>query len=66
MRIVYRGAPAETEARTVAEFLAERGLDVSRAIVEYDGGVHPPGADLSSLPLRDGAALDVFRLTAGG
>jgi len=66
MTITYRGAPVETEARTVAEFLAERGLDPARAIVEYDGEVYPPGADLSSLPLRDGAALDVFRLTAGG
>ena len=66
MSVVYQGAPVETEARTVAEFLAERGIAAARSIVEYDGEVYPPGEDFALIDLRDGAPLDVFRLTAGG
>ena len=60
------GADAETSAKTVAGFLAERSVDFAKAIVEYGGEVYPPGADLGSLALVEGAALDVFKLTAGG
>ncbi|MBR4258083.1 MAG: hypothetical protein IKQ17_03540 [Kiritimatiellae bacterium] len=66
MKIVYQGADAETSAKTVAGFLAERSVDLAKAIVEYGGEVYAPGADLESLALEDGATLDVFKLTAGG
>jgi sulfur carrier protein ThiS len=66
VKVVYQGADAETSAKTVAGFLAERSVDFANAIVEYGGEVYPPGADLESLALVDGAALDVFKLTAGG
>lgn len=66
MKIVYQGKDVETSADTVAEFLAEKGVDAKKAIVEYAGEVHAPGADISGLKLEEGAALDVFRLAAGG
>ena len=66
MNIRYQGEAVETTKKTVAEFLAERGFDAAKAIVEFGGEVYAPGADLASLALADGASLDVFRLTAGG
>ena len=66
MKVVYQGSAVETAAKTVAEFLAERSVDSTTAIVEYSGEVYAPGADLSSLALVDGASLDVFKMTAGG
>ena len=66
MKITYQGQSVETDAKTVAEFLAERSVDPAKAIVEYSGEVYAPESDLGALPLEDGAALDVFKLTAGG
>ena len=66
MKVVYQGHEVETGQMTVAGFMSERRIDAARAIVEYDGGVHAPGADLAQVVLRPGAALDVFQLTAGG
>ena len=66
MKIKYQGEPVDTTAKTVAEFLSERGVDPAKAIVEYGGEVYAPGADLSALTLVDGASLDVFKMTAGG
>ena len=66
MKVVYQGQDVETDQTSVAEFLAERGVDAAQAIVEYAGEVYSPGADLATVPLQPGAALDVFRLTAGG
>ena len=66
MMIKYQGESVDTTATTVAEFLSARGVDPAKAIVEYGGEVYAPGADLSSLSLVDGAALDVFKMTAGG
>ena len=66
MKVVYQGSEAETGATSVAGFLAERGVDAARAIVEYAGEVYAPGSDLAALELKPGAALDVFKLTAGG
>lgn len=66
MKIVYQGTEVETEETSVAGFLAERQVDVAKAIVEYAGEVYAPGADLAALALKSGAALDVFKLTAGG
>ena len=66
MKIKYQGEPVDTTAKTVAEFLSARGVDTAKAIVEYGGEVYAPGTDLSALALVDGAALDVFKITAGG
>ena len=66
MKVVYQGEAVETAATTVAAFLAERGCDAAKSIVEYDGEVYAPGADLSALALKADAPLDVFKITAGG
>ena len=66
MNIVYQGETVETTTKTVAEFLSARGVDPAKAIVEYGGEVYAPGFDLQALILAEGAALDVFKLTAGG
>ena len=66
MKIKYQGDAVDTTAKTVAEFLSARGVDSAKAIVEYDGEVYAPGADLASLALKAEAPLDVFKLTAGG
>ena len=66
MTVIYQGKETETPATTVAAFLAERTVDGAKAIVEYAGEVYAPGTDLAALELKPGAALDVFKLTAGG
>ncbi len=66
MKISFQGQTAETDAATVAGFLLARGVDASKAIVEHDGEVYAPGADLSKAVLRPDSTLDVFTLTAGG
>ena len=66
MTVIYQGKETETPATTVAAFLAERKVDGAKAIVEYAGEVYAPGTDLAALELKPGAALDVFKLTAGG
>lgn len=66
MTIFCQGRETETAATTVAAFLAERGIDGARAIVEYAGEVYAPGADLSSVVLKQGAALEIFKVMAGG
>ena len=66
MKIKYQGEAVDTTAKTVAEFLSARGVDSAKAIVEYDGEVYAPGADLASLAIKAEAPLDVFKLTAGG
>ena len=66
VKIIYQGKETETSAATVAAFLAERKIDGAKAIVEYAGEVYAPGADHTSVELKPGAALDVFKMMAGG
>ena len=66
MTIIYQGKETETEATNVAAFLAERMIDGAKAIVEYAGEVYAPGADFSSVELKPGVSLDVFKMMAGG
>ncbi len=66
MTIIYQGEETETEATNVAAFLAERMIDGAKAIVEYAGEVYAPGADFSSVELKPGVKLDVFKMMAGG
>ena len=66
VKIIYQGKETETSATTVAAFLAERKVDGAKAIVECAGEVYAPGADLTAVELKPGAALDVFKMMAGG
>ena len=66
MTIIYQGEETETEATNVAAFLAERMIDGAKAIVEYAGEGYAPGADFSSVELKPGVSLDVFKMMAGG
>ena len=66
MRIKYQGNDEETAATTVAAFLAGKGATTKTAIVEYDGEIYGAEADLSALPLTEGAELNVFNIVSGG
>lgn len=65
MKIVYQGTAEETTALTVGAFLADKGIAAGTAVVEYQGAIHAPGDSLD-LPLEEGAALNAFRIVAGG
>ena len=54
------------EARTLAEYLAEKGIDAAKAIVEYRGEVYAPGSDLASVAYEAGTPVDIFKVVAGG
>ena len=66
MTIRYQGNDEETTTTTVAAFLAEMGVNAKTAIVEYDGEIYGAEADLSALPLTEGAELNVFNIVSGG
>ena len=66
MKIKYQGNDEETAATTVATFLAEKGVNAKTAIVEYGGEIYGAEADLSALPLNEGAELNVFNIVSGG
>ena len=66
MKIKYQGNDEETTATTVAAFLAGKGVNAKTAIVEYDGEIYGAEADLSELPLNEGAELNVFNIVSGG
>ena len=66
MTIRYQGNDEETAATTVAAFLAEKGVNAKTAIVEYGGEIYGTEADLSALPLTEGAELNVFSIVSGG
>lgn len=65
MKIVYQGTTEETDAPTVGAFLEGKGVAAGTAVVEYQGEIHAPG-DCLDIPLADGAALNAFRIVAGG
>ena len=62
----YQGVDTESNAKTVAEFLAAKSIDAAKAIVEYAGDIYAPGSDLATIELKPGAPLDVFKMMAGG
>ncbi|MBR4354072.1 MAG: MoaD/ThiS family protein [Kiritimatiellae bacterium] len=66
MTIVYQGNSVETSATSVAAFLADKGIDVATAIVEYGGEIYGKATDLSAQTLADGAELNVFNIVSGG
>ena len=66
MKIKYQGNDEVTEATTVAAFLAGKGVNTKTAIVEYAGEIYGADSDLATLPLADGAELNVFNIVSGG
>ena len=66
MTIRYQGNDEETTTTTVAAFLAEKGVHAKTAIVEYGGEIYGAEADLSALPITEGAELNVFNIVSGG
>ena len=66
MTIHYQGRTETTERKTLAEFLAEKNVDVSKAIVECGGEIYAPGSDLGAVALAEGLEVNVFRVVAGG
>jgi thiamine biosynthesis protein ThiS len=65
MEIKYQGKATETDATTIAAFLAEWGVKPTEAVVEVDGEIVAADA-MAATPLREGAELNVFRIVAGG
>jgi len=66
MTIIFQGKEEESAATMLDEFLTQKGVDASKAIVEYAGEAYAPGSDLSAIPLQENSVIDVFRITAGG
>ena len=66
MKINYQNNEIETDATTVAAFLAGKGVNAKTAIVEYGGEIYGADSDLSALQLTDGAELNVFNIVSGG
>ena len=65
MKILYQGKEAETDAVTVAAFLAVQGVKSEEAVVELDGEIVAADS-VAATSLREGAVLNVFRIVAGG
>ena len=65
MKIRYQGKEAETDAATVAAFLAVRGVKSEEAVVELDGEI-VAGDAMAAAALHEGAELNAFRIVAGG
>ena len=51
---------------TLAEYLAEKGFDPKKTIVEYKGEIYAPGTDLTTVPYVEGEKVETFRIVAGG
>ena len=66
MKINYQNNEIETDATTLAAFLAGKGVNAKTAIVEYGGEIYGADSNLSALPLADGAELNVFNIVSGG
>ena len=66
MKVVFQGRSEETASRSLAEFLAAKGVDAAKAIVECAGEIYAPGSVLDGVTLADGCKIDVFRIVAGG
>ncbi len=65
MRIRLNGADHETEAGTIAKLLGDLGLPCQTVLVEHNG-VAPRREEWDQTPLREGDALEVLRVAAGG
>lgn len=65
MRIEYNGNLIETNARNIAEFLDEQGIDADSVAAAVDGR-HVPRARHANEPLTAGARLEVLSAMQGG
>ena len=64
MRIIYQGKAEETDAVTVAAFLAAHG-GAQETVIEYNGEILA-GDAAPAIPLEEGAELNVYRIVSGG
>ena len=65
MKILYQGKEAETDAATVAAFLAVQGVKSEEAVVELDGEIVAADS-VAAAALHEGAELNAFRIVARG
>ena len=65
MKIRYQGKETETDAATVAAFLADNGVNTAEAVIELDGEIVAADA-VAATSLHEGAELNAFRIVAGG
>ena len=65
MKILYQGKETETDAATVAAFLAVQGVKTEEAVVELDGEIVAADS-VAAAALHEGAELNAFRIVAGG
>ena len=65
MRIRLNGAERETQAATISILLEELRLPPQMVLVEHNGHA-PPRADWPGVQLRDGDAVEIMRIAAGG
>ena len=67
MKINFNQNEYEAEAgATLAAFLAAHKVNTARLILEYNGDVLDPAAELSSVVLNEGDRISAFSLVAGG
>jgi thiamine biosynthesis protein ThiS len=65
VRIRVNGAERETQTATVASLLKELGLPAQTVLVECNGEALRRDA-WDATPLRDGDAIELLRVAAGG
>lgn len=65
MTLMVNGEPRETEAATLAGFLAERELAARMVVVERNGEI-VPRAQYAATPLAAGDVLEIVQMMAGG
>ena len=67
MKINFNENEYETEAgTTLAAFLAAQKVNTARLMLEYNGEVLDPAAELSGIVLNEGDRINAFSLVAGG
>ncbi|BDQ33100.1 sulfur carrier protein ThiS [Pseudodesulfovibrio portus] len=66
MIVVLNGKEYETgPGATIADLLAQRGVEPATVVVERNGDI-VPGSDFASVALNDGDHLEVLRFVGGG
>ena len=65
MKITFQGEKTETRAANTADFLAERGVSAKESVIELNGGILI-GEDALASPLEEDAAINAYRIVAGG
>lgn len=52
--------------KTLADYLAAKGIDPKTVIVEYQGEIYAPGTDLATVVYAEGDPVELFKVVAGG